>query len=41
MQKKINGIQSIHFKIPMLFIFLLLVSLQIIGAYFIRQLEQT
>ncbi|WP_373768609.1 cell wall metabolism sensor histidine kinase WalK [Jeotgalibaca porci] len=39
MQKKINGIQSIHFKIPMLFIFLLLVSLQIIGAYFIRQLE--
>ncbi len=39
MQKKINRIQSIHFKIPMLFIFLLLVSLQIIGAYFIRQLE--
>ena len=39
MPKKINGIQSIHFKIPMLFIFLLLVSLQIIGAYFIRQLE--
>lgn len=39
MQKKINWIQSIHFKIPMLFIFLLLVSLQIIGAYFIRQLE--
>ncbi|WP_373718081.1 cell wall metabolism sensor histidine kinase WalK [Jeotgalibaca porci] len=38
-KKKINGIQSIHFKIPMLFIFLLLVSLQIIGAYFIRQLE--
>lgn len=39
MPKKINGIQSIHIKIPMLFIFLLLVSLQIIGAYFIRQLE--
>ncbi|WP_373751877.1 cell wall metabolism sensor histidine kinase WalK [Jeotgalibaca porci] len=39
MQKKINGIQSIYFKIRMLFIFLLLVSLQIIGAYFIRQLE--
>lgn len=39
MQKKINWNQSIHFKIPMLFIFLLLVSLQIIGAYFIRQLE--
>lgn len=39
MNKKIKLIQSIHFKIPMLFIFMLLVSLQIIGAYFIRQLE--
>lgn len=39
MNKKIKWIQSIHFKIPMLFIFMLLVSLQIIGAYFIRQLE--
>ena len=39
MNKKIKWFQSIHFKIPMLFIFLLLVSLQIIGAYFIRQLE--
>ncbi|HRF51074.1 MAG TPA: cell wall metabolism sensor histidine kinase WalK [Trichococcus flocculiformis] len=28
-----------HFKIPMLFILLLLVSLQLIGAYFIRELE--
>ncbi|AQS54037.1 Sensor histidine kinase YycG [Jeotgalibaca dankookensis] len=39
MIKKIKWRNSIHFKIPMLFIFLLLVSLQIIGAYFIRQLE--
>lgn len=39
MNKKIKWMESIHFKIPMLFIFLLLVSLQIIGAYFIRQLE--
>lgn len=39
MNKKIRFIHSIHFKIPMLFIFLLLVSLQLIGAYFIRQLE--
>ena len=39
MNKKIKWIQSIHFKIPMLVIFILLVSLQIIGAYFIRQLE--
>ena len=39
MNKKIRFTHSIHFKIPMLFIFLLLVSLQLIGAYFIRQLE--
>lgn len=39
MNKKIKWMDSIHYKIPMLFIFLLLVSLQIIGAYFIRQLE--
>lgn len=30
---------SIHFKIPLLFILLLLLSLQLVGAYFIRQLE--
>jgi len=39
MNKKIRFTRSIHYKIPMLFIFLLLVSLQLIGAYFIRQLE--
>lgn len=39
MNKKIRLIHSIHFKIPMLFILLLLVSLQLIGAYFIRELE--
>lgn len=39
MNKKIRLVHSIHFKIPMLFIFLLLVSLQLIGAYFIRELE--
>ena len=33
MNKKIRFTHSIHFKIPMLFIFLLLVSLQLIGAY--------
>ena len=39
MNKKIRLVHSIHFKIPMLFIILLLVSLQLIGAYFIRELE--
>ena len=36
MNKKIRLVHSIHFKIPMLFILLLMVSLQLIGAYFIR-----
>ena len=40
MNKKIRLVHSIHFKIPMLFILLLLVSLQLIGAYFIRELER-
>lgn len=31
--------RSIHFKIPLVFILLLLISLQLVGAYFIRQLE--
>ena len=39
MNKKIRLVHSIHFKIPMLFILLLLVSLQLIGAYFLRELE--
>ena len=39
MNKKIRLVHSVHFKIPMLFILLLLVSLQLIGAYFIRELE--
>ncbi|ALZ87300.1 PAS domain-containing sensor histidine kinase [Aerococcus urinaeequi] len=31
--------KSIHFKIPIIFILTLLISLQIVGAYFIRSLE--
>ena len=31
--------KSIHFKIPVIFILTLLISLQIVGAYFIRSLE--
>ncbi len=40
-QKKtgIPFFKSIHFKIPLIFILTLLISLQIVGAYFIRSLE--
>lgn len=40
MNKKIRFFQSIHFKIAVIFVLLLLVALEIIGAYFIRQLEE-
>lgn len=39
MKKKIGFFQSIDFKIVFVFIILLLVALELIGAYFIRQLE--
>ncbi|MGX7030698.1 cell wall metabolism sensor histidine kinase WalK [Vagococcus zengguangii] len=41
MEKKINFFQSVHFKIALVFVLLLLVSVEIIGAIFIRELEQT
>ncbi|WP_262315242.1 cell wall metabolism sensor histidine kinase WalK [Lacticaseibacillus parakribbianus] len=40
MNKKIRFFQSIHFKIALVFILLLLVTVEIIGAYFVRSLEQ-
>ncbi|MFD1671365.1 cell wall metabolism sensor histidine kinase WalK [Agrilactobacillus yilanensis] len=40
MNKKINFFQSIHFKITLAFVSLLLITLEIIGAYFIKRLEQ-
>ncbi|KRO16286.1 cell wall metabolism sensor histidine kinase WalK [Lacticaseibacillus saniviri] len=40
MNKKIRLFQSIHFKIAIVFILLLLVTVEIIGAYFVRSLEQ-
>ncbi|HFI0463971.1 TPA: cell wall metabolism sensor histidine kinase WalK [Streptococcus suis] len=39
MKRGINFFQSIYFKIPMLFIFILLISFQFIGVYFIDQLQ--
>lgn len=41
MKKKIHFYQSVNFKIAITFILVLLISIEIIGAYFIRQLEQT
>lgn len=40
MNKKIRFFQSIHFKIALVFILLLLVTVEIIGAYFVKSLEQ-
>ncbi|TFJ41899.1 cell wall metabolism sensor histidine kinase WalK [Carnobacterium divergens] len=39
MNKRIKIFQSIHFKIIIVFVFLLIVALEIIGAYFVGQLE--
>lgn len=39
MNKRIKIFQSIHFKIVIVFVFLLIVALEIIGAYFVGQLE--
>lgn len=39
MKKKIGFFQSIDFKIVFVFIILLLVALELIGAYFVKQLE--
>ncbi|PLS35196.1 cell wall metabolism sensor histidine kinase WalK [Carnobacterium maltaromaticum] len=39
MNKQIKIFQSIHFKIVIVFVFLLIVVLEIIGAYFVGQLE--
>lgn len=39
MSKRVNFFKSIHFKIPALFILLLLIALQLIVTNFLRQLE--
>lgn len=40
MNGKIKPFQSIHFKIAIVFVLLLLTTIEIIGAYFVKQLEQ-
>lgn len=41
MKKKFTFFQSVNFKIALSFILLLLIAIQIIGGYFIRELEAT
>lgn len=41
MKKKVHFFQSVNFKIALSFILLLLIAIQIIGGYFIRELEAT
>ncbi|MFV0557750.1 MAG: cell wall metabolism sensor histidine kinase WalK [Enterococcus sp.] len=41
MKNKVRFFQSVNFKIALAFILILLISIEIIGAYFIRGLERT
>lgn len=41
MKNKVRFFQSVNFKIALTFILILLIAIQIIGAYFIRELERT
>ncbi|MFT9003744.1 MAG: cell wall metabolism sensor histidine kinase WalK [Liquorilactobacillus hordei] len=40
MNKKLHFFQSIHFKIALVFALLLLITFQIVGAYFVQQLKK-
>ncbi|MCF6160465.1 cell wall metabolism sensor histidine kinase WalK [Furfurilactobacillus milii] len=40
MNKKIRFFQSINFKIALIFALMLLITLEVVGAFFVRQLEQ-
>ena len=37
--RKVSIFQSIHVKFALIYILLILIAMQIIGAYFVRQLE--
>src|SRR3954452_2849967 len=39
--KKVSFFRSIHVKFVIIYVLLLLVAMQIIGVYFVRQLEET
>lgn len=40
-QKKLRFFSSVHFKIALVFVLLLMISIEIIGAIFIRELESS
>ena len=40
MNNKVKFLQSINFKVAIVFMLMLLATIEIIGAYFTRQLEQ-
>lgn len=39
--KKVGFFRSIHLKLVLIYVLLILIAMQIIGAYFVRQLEET
>ena len=39
--KKVGFFQSIHLNLYLIYVLLILVAMQIIGVYFVRQLETT
>ena len=41
MKRKVRFFRSVNFKIAITFILILLISIEIIGAYFIRGLERS
>lgn len=41
MRERVRFFQSVNFKIALTFILILLISIEIIGAYFIRGLEKS
>ena len=41
LMKKVSFFRSIHVKFVIIYVLLILVAMQIIGVYFVRQLEET
>src|SRR4051812_28405760 len=39
--RKVNFLQSIHLKTVLIYMLLVLIAMQVIGVYFVRQLETT
>ncbi|MGI2745636.1 cell wall metabolism sensor histidine kinase WalK, partial [Bacillus cytotoxicus] len=39
--KKVGFFQSIHFKFVLIYMLLILIAMQVIGVYFVRELEKS